>query len=69
KEDATGTHPDSYVFVLKSHKNFQQICDEIFFAHDTTGVQTLQQEEMTTPVTRPVTYPESAENVDTPSLK
>ncbi|MFE0566720.1 replication protein, partial [Priestia megaterium] len=22
KEDATGTHPDSYVFVLKSHKNF-----------------------------------------------
>ena len=69
KEDSTGTHPDSYVFVLKSHKNFQQICDEIFFAHDTTGVQTLQQEEMTTPVTRPVTYPESAENVDTPSLK
>ncbi|PEU68128.1 replication protein [Priestia megaterium] len=69
KEDATGTHPDSYVFVLKSHKNFQQICDEIFFAHDTTGVQTLQQEEMTTPVTRPVTHPESAENVDTPSLE
>jgi hypothetical protein len=69
KEDATGTHPDSYVFVLKSHKNFQQICDEIFFAHDTTGVQTLQQEEMTTPVTRPVTSPESAENVDTPSLE
>ncbi|PFK03454.1 replication protein [Priestia megaterium] len=69
KEDATGTHPDSYVFVLKSHKNFQQICDEIFFAHDTTGVQTLQQEEMTTPVTRPVTSPKSAENVDTPSLK
>ncbi|MGN7233352.1 replication protein [Priestia megaterium] len=69
KEDATGTHPDSYVFVLKSHKNFQQICDEIFFAHDTTGVQTLQQEEMTTPVTRPVTSPESAENVDIPSLK
>ncbi|KOP70759.1 hypothetical protein AMS61_25855 [Bacillus sp. FJAT-21351] len=69
KEDATGTHPDSYVFVLKSHKNFQQICDEIFFAHDTTGVQTLQQEEMTTPVTRPVTSPESAENIDTPSLE
>ncbi|MGG3177941.1 replication protein [Priestia megaterium] len=69
KEDATGTHPDSYVFVLKSHKNFQHICDEIFFAHDTTGVQTLQQEEMTTPVTRPVTSPESAENVDTPSLE
>ncbi|OLO27490.1 replication protein [Priestia megaterium] len=69
KEDATGTHPDSYVFVLKSHKNFQQICDEIFFAHDTTGVQTLQQEEMTTPVTRPVTHPESAENVDTTSLE
>ncbi|MDP9580181.1 UNVERIFIED_ORG: hypothetical protein J2X74_006073 [Bacillus sp. 1751] len=69
KEDATGTHPDSYVFVLKSHKNFQQICDEIFFAHDTTGIQSLQQEEMTTPVTRPVTSPESAENVDTPSLE
>ncbi|MEC1071394.1 replication protein [Priestia megaterium] len=69
KEDATGTHPDSYVFVLKTHKNFQQICDEIFFAHDTTGVQTLQQEEMTTPVTRPVTSPESAENIDTPSLE
>ncbi|MHC8965862.1 replication protein [Priestia aryabhattai] len=69
KEDATGTHPDSYVFILKSHKNFQHICDEIFFAHDTTGIQTLQQEEMTTPVTRPVTYPESAENVDTPSLE
>ncbi|MED4169708.1 replication protein [Priestia megaterium] len=69
KEDATGTHPDSYVFILKSHKNFQHICDEIFFAHDTTGIQTLQQEEMTTPVTRPVTSPESAENVDTPSLE
>ncbi|MBA9041761.1 hypothetical protein HNP21_004891 [Bacillus aryabhattai] len=69
KEDATGTHPDSYVFVLKSHKNFQQICDEIFFAHDTTGIQTLQQEEMTTPVTCPVTSPESAENVDIPSLE
>ncbi|MED4319671.1 hypothetical protein P4722_30910, partial [Priestia megaterium] len=69
KEDATGTHPDSYVFILKSHKNFQHICDEIFFAHDTTGIQTLQQEEMTTPVTRPVTSPESAENVDTASLE
>ncbi|KWU56905.1 hypothetical protein [Priestia megaterium] len=69
KEDTTGTHPDSYVFILKSHKNFQHICDEIFFAHDTTGIQTLQQEEMTTPVTRPVTYPESAENVDTTSLE
>ncbi|MGG1564225.1 replication protein, partial [Priestia megaterium] len=69
KEDATGTHPDSYVFILKSHKNFHHICDEIFFAHDTTGVQTLQQEEMTTPVTLPVTHPESAENVDTPSLE
>ncbi|MGZ0880197.1 replication protein, partial [Priestia megaterium] len=69
KEDTTGTHPDSYVFILKSHKNFQHICDEIFFAHDTTGIQTLQQEEMTTPVTRPVTSPESAENVDTTSLE
>jgi len=69
KEDATGTHPDSYVFILKSHKNFQHICDEIFFAHDTTGVQTLQKEEMTTPVTTPVTYPESAENVDMASLE
>ncbi|MGX1373412.1 hypothetical protein RKD56_000492 [Priestia megaterium] len=69
KEDATGTHPDSYVFILKSHKNFQHICDEIFFAHDTTGIQMLQQEEMTTPVTRPVTSPESAENVDTASLE
>ncbi|PGN59898.1 replication protein [Priestia megaterium] len=69
KEDATGTHPDSYVFILKSHKNFQHICDEIFFAHDTAGIQTLQQEEMTTPVTRPVTSPESAENVDTASLE
>ncbi|MFL0574445.1 replication protein [Priestia megaterium] len=69
KEDSTGTHPDSYVFILKSHKNFQHICDEIFFAHDTTGIQTLQQEEMTTPVTRPVTSPESAENVDTASLE
>ncbi|SDE52002.1 hypothetical protein SAMN04487777_11487 [Priestia aryabhattai B8W22] len=69
KEDATGTHPDSYVFILKSHKNFHHICDEIFFAHDTTGIQTLQQEEMTTPVTRPVTSPENAENVDTASLE
>ncbi|MGG3158374.1 replication protein [Priestia megaterium] len=69
KEDTTGAHPDSYVFILKSHKNFNQICDEIFFAHDTTGVQTLQQEEMTTPVTSPVTSPESAENVDTPSFE
>ncbi|MFP3669007.1 replication protein [Priestia sp. SIMBA_032] len=69
KEDTTGTHPDSYVFILKSHKNFHRICDEIFFAHDTTGIQTLQQEEMTTPVTRPVTSPKSAENVDTTSLE
>ncbi|MGG0343781.1 replication protein [Priestia megaterium] len=69
KEDTTGTHPDSYVFILKSHKNFHHICDEIFFAHDTTGIQTLQREEMTTPVTRPVTSPESAENVDIPSLE
>ncbi len=64
KEDTTGAHPDSYVFILKSHTNFDQICEEIFFAHDTTGIQTLQQEEMTTPVTTPVTSPESAENVD-----
>ncbi|MDN4634376.1 hypothetical protein QCD71_22930 [Sphingomonas sp. PsM26] len=69
KEDTTGAHPDSYVFVLKSHKNFNRICDEIFFAHDTTGVQTLQQEEMTTPVTTPVTTPEGAKNVDTASLE
>ena len=69
KEDTTGTHPDSYVFILKSHKNFHYICDEIFFAHDTTGMQTIQQEEMTTPVTRPVTSPESVENVDTASLE
>ncbi|MEH7509362.1 hypothetical protein V7159_16775, partial [Priestia megaterium] len=69
KEDTTGAHPDSYVFILKSHKNFDQICEEIFFAHDTTGIQTLQQEEMTTPVTTPVTSPESAENVDTPSFE
>jgi hypothetical protein len=69
KEDTTGAHPDSYVFILKSHKNFSQICDEIFFAHDTTGIQTLQQEEMTIPVTTPVTSPEGAENVDTPSFE
>ncbi|WP_455931473.1 replication protein [Priestia aryabhattai] len=69
KEDTTGAHPDSYVFILKSHKNFDQICDEIFFAHDTTGIQTLQQEEMTTPVTTPVTSPEVAENVDTTSFE
>jgi hypothetical protein len=69
KEDTTGAHPDSYVFILKSHTNFDQICDEIFFDHDTTGIQTLQQEEMTTPVTTPVTSPESAENVDTTSLE
>ncbi|MCE4092737.1 replication protein (plasmid) [Priestia megaterium] len=69
KEDTTGAHPDSYVFILKSHTNFNQICEEIFFAHDTTGIQTLQQEEMTTPVTTPVTSPERAENVDTPSFE
>ncbi|MED3948991.1 MULTISPECIES: replication protein [Priestia] len=69
KEDTTGAHPDSYVFILKSHTNFDQICEEIFFAHDTTGIQTLQQEEMTTPVTTPVTSPERAENVDTPSIE
>ncbi|MDY0944327.1 replication protein, partial [Priestia megaterium] len=69
KEDTTGTHPDSYVFILKSHKNFHHICDEIFFAHDTTGVQSLEKEEMTTPVTRPVTSPESDENVDMTSLE
>ncbi|MDF2011329.1 replication protein [Priestia megaterium] len=69
KEDTTGAHPDSYVFILKSHKNFNQICEEIFFAHDTTGIQALQQEEMTTPVTTPVTSPESAENVDTTSFE
>ncbi|MED3816098.1 replication protein [Priestia megaterium] len=69
KEDTTGAHPDSYVFILKSHTNFDQICEEIFFAHDTTGIQTLQQEEMTTPVTSPVTSPERAENVDTPSFE
>ncbi|MGG3609736.1 replication protein [Priestia megaterium] len=69
KEDTTGAHPDSYVFILKSHTNFDQICEEIFFAHDTTGIQTLQQEEMTIPVTTPVTSPEGAENVDTPSFE
>ncbi|PFB01860.1 replication protein [Priestia megaterium] len=69
KEDTTGAHPDSYVFILKSHTNFDQICEEIFFDHDTTGVQTLQHEEMTTPVTTPVTSPESAENVDTTSFE
>ncbi|MGE6832824.1 replication protein [Priestia megaterium] len=69
KEDTTGAHPDSYVFILKSHTNFNQICEEIFFDHDTTGVQTLQQEEMTTPVTTPVTSPECAENVDTTSFE
>ncbi|PES93786.1 replication protein [Priestia megaterium] len=69
KEDTTGAHPDSYVFILKSHKNFNQICDEIFFDHDTTGIQTLQEEEMTTPVTSPVTSPERAENVDTTSFE
>ncbi|MED4132565.1 replication protein [Priestia megaterium] len=69
KEDTTGAHPDSYVFILKSHTNFDQICEEIFFAHDTTGIQTLQQEEMTSPVTSPVTSPESAENVDTTSFE
>ncbi|PEA35582.1 replication protein, partial [Priestia megaterium] len=39
------------------------------FAHDTTGIQTIQKEEMTTPVTSPVTSPESAKNVDTPSFE
>ncbi|MBX9971025.1 replication protein [Priestia aryabhattai] len=69
KEDTTGAHPDSYVFILKSHTNFDQICEEIFFDHDTTGIQTLQHEEMTSPVTSPMTSPESAENVDTPSFE
>ncbi|MEH7590160.1 replication protein [Priestia megaterium] len=69
KEDATGAHPDSYVFILKSHTNFDQICEEIFFDHDTTGIQTHQQEEMTTPVTTPMTSPESAENVDITSFE
>ncbi|MDC0706402.1 replication protein [Priestia sp. AB] len=64
KEDTKGAHPDSYVFILKSHKNFDKICDEIFFAHDTTEVQNFQKEEMTTPVTTPVTNQEMAENVD-----
>ncbi|MFP7159153.1 replication protein [Priestia aryabhattai] len=69
KEDITGAHPDSYVFILKSHKNFHHICEDIFYAHDTTEVQSFQKTEMTTPVTRPVTHPESAKNVDTTSLK
>ncbi|MCM3186505.1 replication protein [Priestia megaterium] len=69
KEDITGAHPDSYVFILKSHKNFHHICDDIFYAHDTTEVQNVQKTEMTTPVTRPVTHQESAENVDTPNLE
>jgi len=69
KEDITGAHPDSYVFILKSHKNFHHICDDIFYAHDTTEVQSFQKTEMTTPVTRPVTHPESAENVDITSLE
>ncbi|MET3408637.1 replication protein [Priestia megaterium] len=64
KEDTKGAHPDSYVFILKSHKNFDKICDEIFFAHDTTEVQNFQKEGMTTPVTTPVTNQEVAENVD-----
>ncbi|MCE4092740.1 replication protein [Priestia aryabhattai] len=64
KEDTKGAHPDSYVFILKSHKNFDKICDEIFFAHDMTGVQNVQKEEMTTPVTTPVTNQEMGENVD-----
>ncbi|RDZ07123.1 replication protein [Priestia megaterium] len=69
KEDTKGAHPDSYVFILKSHKNFDKICDEIFFAHDTTEVQNVQKEEMTTPVTTPVTNQEMAVNVDISSLK
>ncbi|MFP7736682.1 replication protein [Priestia aryabhattai] len=69
KEDTKGAHPDSYVFILKSHKNFDKICDEIFFAHDTTEVQNFQKEEMTTPVTTPVTNQEMAENVDISSLE
>ncbi|MCM3196750.1 replication protein [Priestia megaterium] len=69
KEDITGAHPDSYVFIFKSHKNFHHICDDIFYAHDTTEVQNVQKTEMTTPVTRPVTHQESAENVDTPNLE
>ncbi|QLK09286.1 replication protein (plasmid) [Priestia megaterium] len=69
KEDTKGAHPDSYVFILKSHKNFNKICDEIFFAHDTTEFQHVQKEEMTTPVTTPVTNQEKAENVDISSLE
>jgi hypothetical protein len=69
KEDTKGAHPDSYVFILKNHKNFNKICDEVFFAHDTTEFQSVQKEEMTTPLTTPVTYPESAENVDKSSLE
>ncbi|MGV7002021.1 replication protein [Priestia megaterium] len=68
KEDTNGAHPDSYVFILKSHKNFDKICDEIFFAHDMTGVQNVQKEEMTTPMTTPVTNQEMAENVDITGL-
>ena len=69
KEDTKGAHPDSYVFILKSHKNFNKICDEIFFAHDTTEFQSVQKEEMTTPMTTPVTNQEKAENVDISSLE
>ncbi|MED4267288.1 replication protein [Priestia megaterium] len=69
KEDTKGAHPDSYVFILKSHENFNKICDEIFFAHDTTEFQSVQKEEMTTPVTTPVTNQEKAENVDKSSLE
>ncbi|MGF9947079.1 replication protein [Priestia megaterium] len=69
KEDTKGAHPDSYVFILKSHKNFNKICDEIFFAHDTTEVQGVQIEEMTTPMTTPVTNQEIAENIDKSSLE
>jgi hypothetical protein len=69
KEDTKGAHPDSYVFILKNHKNFNKICDEIFFAHDTTEFQSVQKEEMTTPLTTPVTNQEKAENVDKSSLE
>ncbi|MEH7357796.1 replication protein [Priestia megaterium] len=69
KEDTKGAHPDSYVFILKSHKNFDKICDEIFFAHDTTEVQDVQKEEMTTPVTTPVTNQEMVQNVDISSVE
>ncbi|MGW9019561.1 replication protein, partial [Priestia megaterium] len=69
KEDTKGAHPDSYVFILKSHKNFNNICDEIFFAHDTTEIQDVQKEEMTTPVTIPVTNQEMAQNVDISSVE